>query len=197
MKCGNYKHTATWSGRRTCQRSLFALDFISLLCGRQRGKRGQRRVVPSAVNVNAWNRLVLVTSTASLRTDRVHGARYTVHGILCPTVSLHPVPALFTRYVFIDFHWGRPKLFDGVAFTSAWLSAWPGVKCCCSPAAFNSSIGSHGRLACLFSCFRIFINTKSLMATQTRANNDQRTRGYSSRQTAFSDCVVCGNWHTT
>lgn len=77
MKCGNYKHTATWSGRRTCQRSLFALDFISLLL-KAAGSVARRewfRVLSTSMPGTA-----LVTSTASLRSDRVHGARHSIYG---------------------------------------------------------------------------------------------------------------------
>lgn len=77
MKCGNYKHTATWSGRRTCQRSLFALDFISLLL-KAAGSVARRewfRVLSTSTPGTT-----LVTSTASLRSDRVHGARHSIYG---------------------------------------------------------------------------------------------------------------------
>lgn len=86
MKCGNYKHTATWSGRRTCQRSLFALDFISLLLAKAAGE--WFRVVLSTSTPGT----ALVTSTASLRSDRVH----TVHGTSC-TAFCAPL-CRFTRF---------------------------------------------------------------------------------------------------
>lgn len=85
MKCGNYKHTATWSGRRTCQRSLFALDFISLL---SKAAGEWFRVVLSTSTPGT----ALVTSTASLRSDRVH----TVHGPCC-TAFCAPL-CRFTRF---------------------------------------------------------------------------------------------------
>lgn len=101
----------------------------------------------------------------------VHGIVYTVQ------TTRHFVPHCVTSpgsgtFHALRFYWFSLGSAEAVWWRRfyIWLSARPGVMCCCPPAALNS-IGSLGRLACLFSCFRIFINTKSL----NPGNSEQRS----------------------